>query len=140
MGNTIKNQPKQPGGLHSYMVRWNELAEKATALGGIKGVKVHTSEFESYPKAEKRVRWLEEQIKAREAQAAVQTTTKPAPVEIAPVTEPDITAVVTEAAIERAKAKASRKGKKTDKAQAEPGPSAKKAANFRRRSRKVVAA
>jgi hypothetical protein len=30
---------KKPGGLHAFMVRWNELAEQATALGGIAGVK-----------------------------------------------------------------------------------------------------
>ena len=36
---TTITQTKQPGGLHSYMVRWNELAEKATTLGGIRGVR-----------------------------------------------------------------------------------------------------
>ena len=68
---TTITKTKQPGGLHSYMVRWNELAEKATTLGGIRGVKVHTSEFESYVIAERRVAWLEAQIAAMGAATKV---------------------------------------------------------------------
>jgi hypothetical protein len=56
---------KQPGGLHAYMVKWNELAVEADKLGGVKGVKVHTSEFESYLIAEKRVAWLTAEIEKR---------------------------------------------------------------------------
>jgi hypothetical protein len=54
------------------MVKWNELAEKAAALGGIRGVKTHTSEFESYVIAERRVKWLEEQIASLQAAAKAQ--------------------------------------------------------------------
>jgi hypothetical protein len=69
------NQPKRPGGLHAFMVRWNELAEKAAALGGIPGVKVHTSEFESYVIAERRVNWLEAQIEAKKPLPSVEQAT-----------------------------------------------------------------
>lgn len=47
--------------LHSYTEAWNALVPKATAKG-IKGVKKHTSDFESYDKAKARVKWLEQQI------------------------------------------------------------------------------
>lgn len=47
--------------LHSYTERWNALVPKAVAKG-IKGVKKHTSDFESYDKAKARVAWLEKAI------------------------------------------------------------------------------
>jgi hypothetical protein len=71
---TTITKTKQPGGLHSYMMRWNELAEKAGTLGGIKGVKIHTSEFESYVIAERRVAWLEAQIASLGAAAKAEAS------------------------------------------------------------------
>jgi hypothetical protein len=48
-------------GLASYTKRWNDLVPKAVKAG-IKGVKHHTSDFESYEKAKARVAWLEKAI------------------------------------------------------------------------------
>ncbi len=48
-------------GLHAYTERWNALVPKAKAKG-IKGVKHHSSDFESYEKAKARVAWLEKQL------------------------------------------------------------------------------
>ena len=64
-----QNTPKQPGGLKAFTARWNEMVTEAIKLG-IQGVKTHTSDFESYTKAEKRVAWLEAQVAERQAKAA----------------------------------------------------------------------
>jgi hypothetical protein len=104
-------QPKQPGGLKAYTARWNELVTEANKLGGFPGVKVHTSDFESYPKAEKRVAWLEAQIEAK----------RPAVVEATPV--------VVETKAERKETKAERLARKARKARkAREARAAKKAA------------
>jgi hypothetical protein len=70
----------QGGGLHSYTIRWNELAREAIALG-IPKVRVHAESgtdangkwrintFASYAVAKARVAWLEGQIAAKKTVA-----------------------------------------------------------------------
>jgi hypothetical protein len=61
------NKTTEPGGLKGYTARWNDLVIEAEKLGlKLKGVAYHSSDFESYTKAQKRVDWLEGLVQAAE--------------------------------------------------------------------------
>lgn len=48
--------------LHSYTDVWNAMVPRAVKAG-IKGVKHHTSDFESHEKAKARIAWLEKELR-----------------------------------------------------------------------------